>query len=79
MIADGMLGEIYHVYASFRAYRFIPGLAETLRQSRIGRGTLIYGGSYLDLDRCLLFHFLLPGFLFFGSFRDLRFGLFSFR
>ena len=26
MIADGELGEVYHVYASFRAHRSIPGL-----------------------------------------------------
>ena len=51
MIADGMLGEIYHVYASFRAYRSIPGLGGDFTTKAVsGGGTLIdWGVHYLDL------------------------------
>lgn len=31
MIEDGELGELYHVYVSFRAHRSIPGLGATSR------------------------------------------------
>lgn len=51
MIADGMLGEIYHVYASFRAYRSIPGLSGDFTTKAVSSGgTLIdWGVHYLDL------------------------------
>jgi len=51
MIARGDLGEIYHVYASFRACRSIPGIGGDFTNSAIsGGGALIdWGVHYLDL------------------------------
>ena len=51
MIQNGDLGEVYHVYASFRAHRSIPGLGGAFTTKAIaGGGTLIdWGVHYLDL------------------------------
>ncbi len=51
MIAEGKLGEVYHVYASFRAHRSIPGLGGGFTTKAIsGGGTLIdWGVHYIDL------------------------------
>lgn len=51
MIADGKLGEVYHVYASFRAHRSIPGLGGDFTTKAVsGGGALIdWGVHYLDL------------------------------
>ena len=51
LIDDGVLGEIYHVYASFRAYRSIPGLGGDFTNKAVsGGGALIdWGVHYLDL------------------------------
>jgi len=51
MIASGALGDIYHIYCSFRAHRAIPGLGGAFtRKSLSGGGTLIdWGVHYLDL------------------------------
>jgi len=50
-IEDGVLGEVYHVYASFRAHRSIPGLGGDFTTKAIsGGGALIdWGVHYLDL------------------------------
>lgn len=50
-IADGKLGEIYHVYLSFRAHRSIPGLGGSFTTNEIsGGGVLIdWGVHYLDI------------------------------
>lgn len=51
MIDDGRLGEIYHVYVSFRAHRSIPGLGGAFTTKAIaGGGALIdWGVHYLDI------------------------------
>ncbi len=51
MIEDGELGEIYHVYASFRRYRGIPGLGGAFTTKAIsGGGALIdCGVHFLDI------------------------------
>lgn len=51
LIDDGDLGEVYHVYASFRAHRSIPGLGgDFTRKDISGGGALIdWGVHYLDL------------------------------
>jgi len=51
LIDDGVLGEIYHVYASFRAHRSIPGLGGDFTTKAIsGGGSLIdWGVHYIDL------------------------------
>ena len=51
MIEDGELGEVFHVYASFRAHRGIPGIGGDFTNKAIsGRGALIdWGVHYLDL------------------------------
>lgn len=50
-IADGKLGEVFHVYISFRAHRSIPGLGGAFTNKNIaGGGVLIdWGVHYLDL------------------------------
>ena len=51
LIDEGVLGEVYHVYASFRAYRSIPGLGGPFTtHAESGGGALIdWGVHYLDL------------------------------
>ncbi|MCL2748393.1 MAG: Gfo/Idh/MocA family oxidoreductase [Oscillospiraceae bacterium] len=51
MIARGDLGEVFHVYASFRAHRSIPGIGGDFTNSAVsGGGALIdWGVHYLDL------------------------------
>ncbi len=51
MIDGGELGSIYHVYASFRAHRSIPGLGGAFTTKEIaGGGVLIdWGVHYLDI------------------------------
>ena len=51
MIQAGELGEVYHVYCSFRAHRSIPGLGGAFTQKALsGGGALIdWGVHYLDL------------------------------
>ncbi len=51
LIENGELGEVYHVYASFRAHRSIPGLGgDFTTKSKSGGGALIdWGVHYLDL------------------------------
>ena len=51
MIARGDLGEVFHVYASFRAHRSIPGLGGDFTNSASsGGGALIdWGVHYIDL------------------------------
>ena len=51
LISDGELGEVYHVYASFRAYRSIPGLGgDFTTKACSGGGALIdWGVHYIDL------------------------------
>ncbi len=51
LIAAGELGEIYHVYVSFRAHRAIPGLGGPFTTKEIaGGGALIdWGVHYLDI------------------------------
>lgn len=50
-IDDGELGEVYHVYVSFRAHRSIPGLGGAFTTKEIaGGGVLIdWGVHYLDI------------------------------
>lgn len=50
-IDDGKLGDIYHVYVSFRAHRSIPGLGGAFTTKAIaGGGALIdWGVHYLDI------------------------------
>ena len=51
MIRSGELGEVYHVYASFRSHRSIPGLGGAFTTKAIaGGGVLIdWGVHFLDL------------------------------
>lgn len=51
IIADGILGDVYHIYISFRATRSIPGLGGMFTTKEIsGGGVLIdWGVHYLDL------------------------------
>lgn len=51
LIDAGELGEVYHVYASFRAHRSIPGLGGDFTTKAVsGGGALIdWGVHYLDL------------------------------
>ncbi|MGI5851552.1 MAG: Gfo/Idh/MocA family protein, partial [Caldicoprobacterales bacterium] len=51
IIDSGELGEIYHVYASFRAHRSIPGLGGAFTTKEIaGGGALIdWGVHFLDI------------------------------
>ena len=51
MIRNGDLGEVYHVYASFRAHRSIPGLGGDFTTFACsGGGALIdWGVHYIDL------------------------------
>ena len=51
LIANGELGDIYHVYVSFRAQRSIPGLGGAFTTKAIaGGGVLIdWGVHYLDI------------------------------
>jgi len=51
MIENGDLGEVYHVYASFRAHRSIPGLGGDFTTfASSGGGALIdWGVHYIDL------------------------------
>ena len=50
-IDEGRLGEVYHVYVSFRAHRSIPGLGGAFTTKAIaGGGALIdWGVHYLDI------------------------------
>ncbi|NLB36593.1 MAG: Gfo/Idh/MocA family oxidoreductase [Clostridiales bacterium] len=50
-IEQGELGEVYHVYASFRAHRSIPGIGgDFTTKSVSGGGALIdWGVHYIDL------------------------------
>lgn len=50
-IEDGKLGDVYHVYASFRAHRSIPGLGGDFTTfASSGGGALIdWGVHYIDL------------------------------
>lgn len=50
-IDEGKLGDVYHVYASFRAHRSIPGLGGAFTTKEIaGGGSLIdWGVHYLDI------------------------------
>lgn len=51
IIQSGALGELYHIYCSFRAHRAIPGLGGAFtRKAHSGGGALIdWGIHYLDL------------------------------
>lgn len=51
LIDDGELGDVYHVYASFRAHRSIPGLGGDFTTfASSGGGSLIdWGVHYIDL------------------------------
>lgn len=51
MIDEGRLGDIYHVYVSFRSYRSIPGLGGAFTTKAIaGGGALIdWGVHFLDI------------------------------
>lgn len=51
LIEDGELGEVYHVYVSFRAHRSIPGLGGAFTTKEIaGGGVLIdWGVHFLDI------------------------------
>ena len=52
----GKLGEVYHVYCSFRAHRSIPGLGGPFTTKELaGGGVLIdWGVHYLDLINYVL-------------------------
>ena len=42
-IQDGRLGEVYHVYLSFRAFRSIPGLGGAFTTKEIAGGGSLMG------------------------------------
>lgn len=50
-IQEGRLGEVYHVYASFRSHRSIPGLggAFTTREIAGGGALIDWGVHFLDI------------------------------
>ncbi|MDR2102966.1 MAG: Gfo/Idh/MocA family oxidoreductase [Treponema sp.] len=50
-VAQGKLGELYHIYCSFRSYRAIPGLggAFTSKESSGGGVLIDWGIHFLDL------------------------------
>lgn len=51
LILAGELGELYHIYCSFRAYRSIPGLGgQFTTKAKAGGGVLIdWGVHFIDL------------------------------
>lgn len=51
LIAEGALGEVFHVYVSFRAHRGIPGLGgDFTTKAKSGGGALIdWGVHFLDI------------------------------
>ncbi len=51
LIDDGALGEVYHIYVSFRAHRDIPGLGGAFTTKAIaGGGVLVdWGVHFLDI------------------------------
>lgn len=51
LIQEGALGDVYHVYVSFRAHRSIPGIGgDFTRKDVAGGGALIdWGVHYLDI------------------------------
>lgn len=51
LVQSGALGDVYHVYVSFRAHRSIPGIGgDFTRKSIAGGGALIdWGVHYLDI------------------------------
>lgn len=51
LIRDGVLGEVYHVYCSFRSHRSIPGLGGAFTTKALaGGGALIdWGVHFIDL------------------------------
>ncbi len=51
LVEDGTLGEVYHVYGSFRSHRSIPGLGGNFTTKAVsGGGVLIdWGVHFLDL------------------------------
>ena len=51
MIAEGKLGNVYHIYCSFRAFRSIPGLggAFTTKKESGGGALIDWGVHFLDL------------------------------
>lgn len=51
LIDDGALGDVYHVYVSFRSHRSIPGLGGDFTNSEVaGGGVLIdWGVHFLDI------------------------------
>lgn len=55
-VNEGRLGEVYHVYCSFRAHRSIPGLGGPFTTKALaGGGVLIdWGVHYLDLINYIL-------------------------
>lgn len=55
-VMEGRLGEVYHVYCSFRAHRSIPGLGGPFTTKELaGGGVLIdWGVHYLDLINYVL-------------------------
>ena len=49
MIAGGELGEVYHVYVSFRAHRSIPGLGGAFTTKEIAGGGVLIDWVYTTL------------------------------